>query len=315
MEQEAPQPGYKEAFVDVFGARVHYLHAGSGRPMLLIHGLVGSSANWRNNIDALAQHASVYAIDLVNMGKSQRVPELDAGLRATAKRIVAVMDALDLAEADFVAHSHGGAVAPMLAALHPKRVRSLILFAPANPYNRSTDSMVSIYSTRWGEFLAWMLPYLPTTIQRIALGEMYGGSDRVVDSCLREVVNGLRSPGTLPHILRIIRCWFADMAKLNTALHRVKQIPTLLVWGDRDCTISLSSAANLKRKLRASELIVLAGGHSVFEETPEESNRIMLEWLGRHSSSTPRRRGPPRAASGAGRTRGTAAVRRLSPGN
>ena len=44
MKQEAPQLKYEEAFVDVAGARVHYLHAGSGKPMLLIHGLVGSSA-------------------------------------------------------------------------------------------------------------------------------------------------------------------------------------------------------------------------------------------------------------------------------
>ena len=59
--------------MEAAGARIHYLHAGSGEPMLLIHGLIGSSANWRNNIGVLAQHASVYAIDLVNMGKSQRV--------------------------------------------------------------------------------------------------------------------------------------------------------------------------------------------------------------------------------------------------
>jgi hypothetical protein len=72
--------------------------------------------------------------------------------------------------------------------------------------------------------------------------------------------DSLRSPGILPHVLCIICCWFADMAKLKTALRHVKQIPTLLVWGDRDCTISLSSALNLKRKLRASELIVLARG-------------------------------------------------------
>src|SRR5579863_493650 len=84
MTQETPEPRYQEAFVDVVGARVYYLHAGCGKPMLLIHGLVGSSANWCNNIDALAQHASVYAIDLVNMGKSQRVGGLDVGLTATA---------------------------------------------------------------------------------------------------------------------------------------------------------------------------------------------------------------------------------------
>jgi pimeloyl-ACP methyl ester carboxylesterase len=283
--------------------------------MLLIHGLVGSSANWRNNIDALAQHASVYAIDLVNMGKSQRVEGLDAGLRATAKRIIAVMDALDLAEADIVAHSHGGAVALMLAALYPRRVRRLILFAPANPYCRSSDLMVRTYSTSWGGFLACTLPYLPAPIQRIALGEMYGGPDRVVDTCLQEIVACLRSPGTLPHVLSIIRCWFAEMAKLRIALQRVKRIPTLLVWGDCDHTVSLSSAIKLKRKLRGSELIVLpGGGHSVFEDTPEDSNRIMLEWLGRQSLSVPRLRHLSRAAVVARRTRGAAAIRRFSPG-
>jgi 4,5:9,10-diseco-3-hydroxy-5,9,17-trioxoandrosta-1(10),2-diene-4-oate hydrolase len=315
MKQETPQPGYEEAFVDVVGARVYYLHAGSGRPMLLIHGLVGSSANWRNNIAALAQHASVYAIDLVNMGKSQRVGGVDAGLRATAHRIIAVMNALGLAEADIVAHSHGGAVALMLAALHPRRVGRLILFAPANPYCRSCDPIVRIYSTPWGGLLAGMLPYLPTPIQRAALEGVYGGPGRVVDRCLQEVVVGLRSPGTLRHVLCIVRCWFAERAKLRSALRRVKRIPTLLVWGDRDCTVSLSSAVKLKRKLRGSELIVLpGGGHSVFEETPEESNRIVLEWLGRNPLSTPRLCGLPRAASDTRRTKGNAAMRRLSPG-
>jgi pimeloyl-ACP methyl ester carboxylesterase len=316
MLQEAAQPGYEETFVDVRGRRIYYVHAGNGRPMLLIHGLVGSSANWRNNIGGLAQHASVYAIDLVNMGKSQRIGGLDAGLRATANRIVEVMNALDIAEADIAAHSHGGAVALMLAALHPRRVRRLVLFAPANPYCRSSDLMVSIYSTPWGGLLAWMLPYLPAAIQRIALGDMYGGADRVADSCLQEIVDGLRSPGTLRHVLCIIRCWFTDMAKLKRVLGRVKRIPTLLVWGDRDCTVSLSSGIRLKRKLRASELVVVpGGGHSVFEETPAESNRIMLEWLGRHPMSTPRLRELSRSASGVRRTRGTAAVRRLSPGS
>jgi pimeloyl-ACP methyl ester carboxylesterase len=315
MKQETPQPGYEETFVDVAGARVHYLHAGSGRPMLLIHGLVGSSANWRNNIDALAEHASVYAIDLVNMGKSQRVGRLDATLRATANRIVAVMDALGLGEADVVAHSHGGAVALMLAALHPRRVRRLILFAPANPYSRSSDLMVRIYSSRWGRVLAWMLPYLPAPIQRIALGEMYGGAHRVGDKCLQEIVDGLRSPATLRHVLCIIRCWVAEMAKLKSTLRRVRRIPTLLVWGDQDCTVSLSSGIKLNRKLRASELIVLPGaGHSVFEETPQQSNRIMLEWLGRHPWSTPRLPELPRAAAVARRASDTAAVRSLSPG-
>src|ERR1700733_8670553 len=125
MQHGARRQGMEERFVDVLGARMHYLHAGSGRPMFLIHGLVGSSANWRKNILPLARHASVYAIDQANMGKSQRVAGLDPGFEATADRIAAMVTALGIEEADVVGHSHGGAIALMLAARHPKRVRRL----------------------------------------------------------------------------------------------------------------------------------------------------------------------------------------------
>ena len=112
-----------------------------------------------------------------------------------------------------------------------------------------------------------------------------------------------------------IRCWFAERAKLRSALHRVKRVPTLLVWGDHDYTVSLKSAVKLHHKLLASELIVLPGvGHAVFEEMPEESNRIMVEWLGRHPSSTPRQRDLPRAVSAARRTKGTARSIHYFPG-
>jgi pimeloyl-ACP methyl ester carboxylesterase len=312
MQQETPQVRYEEVFVDVAGARVHYLHAGSGRPMLLIHGMVGCSDNWRNNIDALAQHASVYAIDLVNMGKSQRILGLDTGLMATANRIVAVMEALGLPDADIVAHSHGGAIALMLAALHPRRVRRLILFAPVNPYSHSSDTMVRMYSTRWGAFLAWMLPYLPAPCQRIALGEMYGGANRVVDRCMQEIADSLRNPGTLRHVLSIIRGWVVEMAELKCALRHVRRIPTLLVWGDQDYTVSLSSGRKLRRVLRPCKLVVVPGfGHSVFEDAPEQANRIMLDWLARHPLPAPAQRVPLAAVPAAKSVRRVSAPQRL----
>ncbi len=324
MRQESTRSQYEEAFVDVTGARLHYLHAGTGAPIFLIHGLVGSSKNWRNNIDALVQNASVYVFDLLNVGKSQRIEGLDASLTATANCIVAAMDSLGLAEADIVGHSYGGSIALMLAALHPRRVRRLVLFAPANPYSDSSDLIVRIYSTVWGRFVARMLPYLPAPIQRIALGEIYGSPDRIGDSCLQEIIDVLRCPSTLRHILSIIRCWVAEMAMLKAALRRVARIPTLLVWGDRDGRVSLGSGIRLHHRLRQSELIVMPGGHSVFEESPEESNRIMLEWLGRPSLQAPiaaaapgrspsRPRGRARTVSIAAKTRTAPAMQQLSP--
>lgn len=319
--QESSKPQYKEAYVDVLGAKVHYLHAGIGRPMVLIHGLVGSSANWRRNINALAQHASVYAIDLVNMGKSQRVDKLDPSLEATADRVAAAMDALGIAQADIAGHSHGGAVSLMFAARHPQRVRSLILFAPANPFSTFSDFLVRVYSTPWGALAATMVPYLPEQLQRVGLERMYGDPARIPANCLQGYMSGLRVRGTIPHIMTIVRGWFADMAKLEAALSRLAGIPTLLVWGDRDRAVSLASGQKLNRELRESELVIVPGaGHVVFEELPEQSNRIMVEWLSRdsvamsHSAAPARReRNASRAASQPSRTRTVAAMRHLSP--
>lgn len=298
MQQESPQSQYQAAYVTVAGARVYYLHAGSGPPMLLLHGLVGRSECWRPNLDALAQRASVYAVDLLDMGKSQRGrfqrgEGLDASLNATAKRVVAIMDALGLAAADIVGHSHGGAVALMLAARYPRRVRRLILFAPANPYSRSRDRMVRFYSTPPGGLLLRLLPWLPAPIQRLALGKLYGGPERVVDSCLEDYVQVLRDALAVQRVVAILRTWFADRARLRRALRRLAAVPTLLIWGDEDYTMSLGSGLRLHRRLRASELVVVPGcGHSVFEEVPDRANRIVLEWLARHPLPAP----PPAAA-------------------
>jgi pimeloyl-ACP methyl ester carboxylesterase len=316
---------YEEAFVDVLGTRMHYLHAGSGRPMLLIHGLVGSSSNWRKNIDALAREASVYALDMGNMGKSQRVEGLDASLEATADRVAAAMDTLGLARAEIAGHSHGGAVALMLAARHPHRVSSLILFAPANPFSDVGDRLVRVYSTSLGRLAARFGPYLPTRIKHFALGRMYGDPARIASDSLHGYVGELRVPGTVQHVLAIVRSWFTDMAKLRLALQQVADIPTLLIWGDRDRAVDPASAIPLQRLLQRSELLVVpTAGHIVFEEMPEESNRLMLSWLRRDDASSVveqgdqvvaarRRQNALRPAAIASRTRNATALQHLSP--
>lgn len=287
MQRGSRNPQIEDAFVDVFGARVHYLHAGEGRPLLLIHGLTGSTGNWRRNIPALSRDASVYAIDLLNTGKSDRVRGLDSGLEATADRVAATMDALGLAEADIAGHSHGGAVALMLAARHPQRVRSLMLFAPANPYCDFGHLLLRFYATPLGAFAARMGPYLPREIQLLLLGRMYGDPARIVEGTLEGYIEGIRLPGSVDHLLAIVQSWFADMQNLESALPRIAGVPALLVWGDRDRAVSLASAKRLQRELPGSELVVVPGaGHVAFEEMPEETNRIMLNWLRRDPAAS-----------------------------
>jgi len=276
----------EEGFVVVGGARVHYQRAGSGYPLVLLHGLVGSARNWRQNITFLADHANVFALDLCNMGESDRVPGMDTSLEATADRVIASMDALGLREADIAGHSHGGAVAMMLAARHPDRVRRLILFAPANPYCDLGRHLVAFYQTRFGAWLAKQAPILPRMLKAVALSRMYGDPSRVTDQALDGYIDGLGVPGTVDHILGIVRGWSTDMAHLRAVLAQLAEKPTLLIWGDRDRAVGLASARTLARTLKRSSLIVLPGvGHIAFEEMPDVCNRAMRDWL---SSPVPR---------------------------
>jgi pimeloyl-ACP methyl ester carboxylesterase len=279
---------WEEKSVDVLGTRVHYLYAGSGRPLLLIHGLVSTSLNWRKNIGALAENATVYAINLTNADKTGRITDLDTGLEATADRVAATMDALGIKQADIVGHSHGGAVSLMLAARHPQRVRSLILFAPANPFCSLPGPMIRLYTSAPGKLLARLVPYLPRPIHQMALKRMYGDPARIGEGCIEEYIDGLRSPGRVKHILAIVHGWFANMLTLKLALPLVAGVPTLLLWGDRDRALSVASGVRLSQQLGRAELIVVGGGgHVVFEEMPEQSNRLMLDWLSRDVSHLP----------------------------
>ena len=269
------------------GRRLHFRRQGSGPPLILIHGLLGSLHNWRFNIAALAASATVYAIDLLNMGASDRVVDLDASLEATADRIVSFMDALGIPVADLAGHSHGGAVALALAARHPSRIGRLVLFAPANPFCDLGEQLIRFYSSRPGRIFARSIPLLPRWTKAVALGRMYGDPSRVAQDALDGYTAGLRKSGTIDHVLAIVRGWSADMARLRLALLALPAKPTLLIWGGADRAVSVASASQLQRLLPQASLVVLPGvGHIPFEEMPAACNEAVLSFLKTSSRAT-----------------------------
>jgi 4,5:9,10-diseco-3-hydroxy-5,9,17-trioxoandrosta-1(10),2-diene-4-oate hydrolase len=270
----------EDLFAEVEGARVHYQKAGSGPALVLIHGLVGSARNWHRNIGELAHDATVYAIDLPNMGESDRIPGLNASLKATADIVARWMQAVGIQHADVAAVSHGGALAMMLAARHPERVGKLILFAPANPFCNLGHQLIRFYNSRMGRWIARTIPFLPRFIPMIALGRMYGDARRATPEALQGYTAGLATPGSVDHVLAIVRRWHKDMAHLRSVLPKLASRSILLVWGDRDRAVGLDSAHELERVLPHSHLVVVRGaGHLAFEEMPEICNHAMREWL------------------------------------
>ncbi len=246
---------------------------------MLVHGLVGSSQNWDQNIQFLARFRTVYALDLANMGWSDRVAGIDPSLEATADRLAAAMDALGIARADVAGHSHGGAISMMLAARHPRRVRRLVLFAPANPFCDLGKHLIRFYQTRLGVAVAHLVPRLPRALHKTALSRMYGDPKRVREGALEGYTRGMND-GTVEHILGIVRGWTTDMAALGDVLGAVARLPTLLIWGDRDRAVGVRSGERLAEMLGARLMVIPGVGHLPFAETPELCNNAVREWLG-----------------------------------
>ncbi len=268
----------EQSTVAVDGMRLHFAKAGSGPALVLVHGLVGSARNWEQNIEFLARFRTVYALDLANMGQSERVRGLDPGLEASADRLARAMDVLGIESADVGGHSHGGAIAMMLAARHRERVRRLVLFAPANPFCDLGKPLLAFYQTPLGMWVARNVTRLPKVVYKTALNRMYGDPARVAPTALAGYTDSLNA-GTVEHVLGIVRSWSTDMAALRDALVTLAGLPTLLIWGDRDRAVGLSSGEQLA-KLIGARLVVLPGvGHVAFAETPEICNQTVKKWL------------------------------------
>ena len=276
----ADDPRVEEISVSVNGHSMRGLATGTGPALVLLHGLLGSAKAWYPCFSRLCQDSSVWAVDSLGIGKSDRVPGLDASLVAHADRMAEFLTEAGIDRADITGTSHGGAVAMMLAARHPEMVRRLVLHAPANPFSLLGDPLVHFYGTPLGRWFAHQVPNLPEKLQELALGRMYGNNKVVRHEVLDRYMSSLRVPGTVDHVMKIIECWFEDMRQLGAVLDKLRDIPTLLVWGTHDRAVSLESGRQLEKLLLRSEMVILPGvGHLPHDEAPVAFADVVNDFL------------------------------------
>jgi len=117
---------------EVDGLSLHYLVEGRGPAVILVHGLGGFAESWRHNVPALADVATVYALDLPGFGRSAK-PRTRYGLTYFARALHGFVEAMGLSRVSLVGHSLGGAVAVTYTLTHPTRVERLALVSAAVP--------------------------------------------------------------------------------------------------------------------------------------------------------------------------------------
>lgn len=278
--------GVEECWTDFEGARMRYLRAGSGPPLILLHGLMAYSFSWRYTLPALAPYATAYAPDLLGAGFSDRPRGIDHSVRGTATRILKFVEKLGLSSYDLLGTSRGGAVAMAAAAECVSaggcraRLRRLVLVCPVNPYSRHGTWLAPFFGTRFGATLfrsgigrmPSLFPYWH--------GRLFADRKKIPPGSLEGYAAPMSKPDFLEHALSIVRTWTDDLRELEALLPRLAPIPTLLMWGDKDPAVYVSSMEPLARHFAHLRTVVFPGvGHLPYEECPEQFNRELIKFL------------------------------------
>ena len=268
--ETANPPG---TFIEVDGVRLHYVEAGSGPPLILVHGWQGSTFGFRYTIAALSERFRVIAVDLKGYGFSARPDRGDYSRAAQADLVARFMAALGIQKATVTGHSMGGGVAQELAVRHPHLVERLILVDSVTP--RESTRM------RGGRLMALLLPIFAIfTLRR-------GFMERVLRFNVhdREVL----TPEVIEGHLRPLRMKGHTRAQQLQMLARLKERPVdpgavrqqaLLLWGEHDRIIPLRRGRDLARWLPNARLVIVpSAGHLPLEEQPEFCKREILAFL------------------------------------
>ena len=285
-------PGTEEAFVEINGARMRYLRAGSGPNLILVHGLMGYSFSWRYVIPVLSRVATVYAVDLLGAGFSDRPANLDCRLRPSAERFLHFVEKLGISHFDLLGTSHGGAVAiraaAMLAERPSLRLQRLILVAPVNPWSPHGRWLAPMIGSRLGSRVFTRVAGNRPAAHGWALRRLFGDPAKIHPGTLEGYMAPASLPGYLEYGLKIASHWSDGLQDLTAALPHAAKYPTLLMWGSHDRAVYASSAEPLRKQFRDCELVVFPGvGHLPYEEAADEFNRTLMRFLSAPPASHP----------------------------
>ncbi len=280
INEKAASGGASAFIVEAFGTRINYVHAGSGPPVILIHGLGGSTIVWQRNVEFLAERYSVYAIDMPGHGYSEN-PSLGYGLDAAVKYLTAFMDALKIPKTAVVGNSAGGLAAINLVLKHPERVSKLAIVDAAGIGKDLVGFLRLISIPGAGEFFA--KPSVGNA--RALLRAIFYDPSNIPPGMAEEMAKVRRLPGRKLALLKYLRLGANVFGQKPNViqyqeLHKIS-VPTLVLWGKNDLLIPVAHAEKAAKAILRSRLQIFDDcGHWPQMEKSEEFNTLLRDFLG-----------------------------------
>ncbi len=245
--------------INVNGYNLHLLEAGTGSPVLLLHGLAVSAEDWRPTIELLSRSGyRAIAVDALGFGKSDKPRSADYNLQLFADLYAGLLDKLGIEQATFVGHSMGGKFTLATAVLHPRRIKRLVII--------DSEGFLKIpyYMRRAGK-----IPKLGETIfalsanrtmMRNQLQLFFHDPRRYVTPDLVErglaVLGDIEIRRTMVSFSRQYDNLDLEITGLRARLGELR-CPTLVIWGKEDRVFAPSGGEAARREIPNARLVFI----------------------------------------------------------
>jgi pimeloyl-ACP methyl ester carboxylesterase len=258
------------------GKKVHYeIHGNGGEPVVLLNGIMMSTASWKPFIECMTKHNTLVLVDFFDQGQSERMTEsydhsiqvalLDAVLEEVSAQIWYEKFAI-------MGISYGGEVAIQYALQHPARVRRLVL---ANTCGR-TSSWLKKIGDGWNEVAKGGngYSYYLTTIPVIYSTKFYEDRAAWMDGREAFLTQHFSKPEVLQALIRL-----TDSSVTYNVVDRLHEIscPTLIISSSEDVLVPPTEQQLLHEKIKGSVYVTVNGsGHASMYEAPEAFATLTL---------------------------------------
>jgi 2-hydroxy-6-oxonona-2,4-dienedioate hydrolase len=262
--------------------RTRVLAAGSGEPLLLLHGQGGHAENFRHNIAAYAQHYRVLVPDFLWHGLSEKPPMTEDLIGSMVDQVVDLLDTLGISRVRIEGQSMGGWVATALALRLPARVQALVLTTPMGLHAAGDEPDEARLARVRAAQLTALDAVTPADIRRRMSGLF--ADPTTLDDEIVEVRRRIYADGATNAALRQVAERYFDPAVVRRSRIGPEQLatldlPVLVYWGTANPTPP-EEGRRIAACIPGSRWHCAEVGHWAQYEKPEEHNRVVLDFLG-----------------------------------
>jgi pimeloyl-ACP methyl ester carboxylesterase len=270
----------------VHGHRRAFVRAGSGPPLLLLHGIGNTAQTWAGVLDRLAASHTVIAPDLLGHGSSDK-PRGDYSIAGYANGMRDLLSVLDIEQVTVVGHSLGGGIALQFAYQFPERVERLVLVGSGG-LGPDLSATLRLASLPGAEAVLTALS-AASGVVRLGLRAVDGVGHALGWTPARDVAEAgeailaLRDVEARRAFLRTLRGVVDARGQAVTAVDRLylaDAVPMLVIWGSRDPIVPAAHADTVRRLVPSARVEVFPGaGHWPHLDDPDRFSAVLLEFL------------------------------------